>query len=342
MKAAILDSRYEEAYERFLLRQDNALFYHSLKYRNFIKDLIGCYDHYLIAIEKDTIHGVMPIMRRGGKYGDVFNSLPFFGSTGGIIAEREEAVLILINEYNSIVSGAGVAASTVIMEPIAGHCPKYTAVIGRTGHFSEITCSGNPEAYVMSMVEPSLRRDINKAARCGITIVRDASQLDLFADMYYDNMKIIGGKTRPDRFFGLMRKHFTVDTDYCLYMAMFEGRAIAGLLLFYYNKTAVYYIPAFIRAFGTLQPLKLAIYRAMIDSFNRGCTSWDWGITLPGRDGVLKFKKKWGAVERQYFFYCYVANEHIYNASERELREAYGDYFYTIPFDMLNAGKNDG
>ena len=83
-------------YNDFLLRYEGALLYYSVKYKEFLKDLLKCEEDYLLAVEGDNIVGILPLMYIEGKFGKVYNSLPFYGPNGGIIASKVEAVEALI------------------------------------------------------------------------------------------------------------------------------------------------------------------------------------------------------------------------------------------------------
>ena len=53
-------------------------------------DLLDCEDNYRIVYENNKLCGVLPILSKNGEFGDVINSLPYFGSNGGIIAKLDK------------------------------------------------------------------------------------------------------------------------------------------------------------------------------------------------------------------------------------------------------------
>ena len=58
--------------------------YYIIKYKHFIENLLNVESHYLIAVDNNQIQGILPLMIQNGKFGNVINSLPFYGSNGGI------------------------------------------------------------------------------------------------------------------------------------------------------------------------------------------------------------------------------------------------------------------
>src|SRR5438093_391721 len=86
MDVVVLDTPWEDAYDRFLGARPDSLLYASLKYRAFLKALLGCQDEYLLAVHDGQIEGVLPLMRLEVAGKVVYNSLPYFGSNGGVLA----------------------------------------------------------------------------------------------------------------------------------------------------------------------------------------------------------------------------------------------------------------
>ncbi|MCL4440967.1 MAG: hypothetical protein M1609_10385, partial [Firmicutes bacterium] len=87
MHIVFLNKELEEAYEKFLLEQSNTLFFFTNKYRRLLKEFLKVEDYYFLAIDNESkIIGVLPsFLKRNDTYGHVLNSLPFYGSHGGII-----------------------------------------------------------------------------------------------------------------------------------------------------------------------------------------------------------------------------------------------------------------
>jgi len=337
MKIVLLERDLEDQYERFLLTHNESLLYYSVKFKNFLKDLLNCDEEYLVAIEDIQIKGVFPLMKKRGRYGWVYNSLPFYGSNGGIIADNKDTFLCLLREYNKLISRDNVGASTVVLNPFRqDHYStiKYNVLDKRIAQFTELILGQNPEGELMAKIQSSARRNINKAIKNGIKIEINNSCFEFLKNTHNENMKTIDGKSKPNSFFKLIGRYFESEKDYNLYIGILDGRPIAGLLLFYYNKVVEYYIPVIVQEFRTLQPLALIIYQAMIDAFKRGYRVWNWGGTWITQEGVYRFKKKWSTIDREYSYYIQINNPDIYFVTKGKLVEEY-DNFYVIPFNKL-------
>ncbi len=159
--------------------------------------------------------------------------------------------------------------------------------------------------------------------------------MEFIRDIHKENMAAIGGKPKPDRFFALVERHFLPETDYNIYTASKNGRLIAGLLVFYFNRTVEYFTPVVEAEFRNLQPLSLLIYHAMIEAAQRGLTWWNWGGTWVTQEGVYRFKKRWGTIDKEYTYYTKINNPDIYKKTKEDLLRHY-DYFYVIDFNKLH------
>ena len=339
MKVLLLDQRKEEQYERFILSHKYTFFYYSLKFKNFLKDLLECDENYLLAIKNGEIEGVLPLMRKKGKFGYVYNSLPFFGSHGGIISSDREAFEYLLNEYNSLVESKEIMSSTLISNPLISSDYgklKYNFTDERIGMFTQISFKNSED--LLKKIAPSARRNIKKAKRSGIKVEIDNDKIDFLYQVHVKNMKEINGRSKPAKFFELFKKYFEENKDYNLYIGLMNGIPIAGLLLFYYNQVVEYFIPAIVNEFRTYQPLSLIIFHAMLNSKRMGYKLWNWGGTWIDQEGVYRFKKKWSSFEKRYFYYTYLRDLKILNMKQEDLLKEY-EYFYIVPFKYLNANQ---
>jgi hypothetical protein len=151
-------------------------------------------------------------------------------------------------------------------------------------------------------------------------------------------MHAIGGRPKPREFFSLVPKHFEAGKDYNLYLASHKGITVGALLLFYAGVTVDYYIPATRLEARSLQPSAAILHRAMLDASARGMRLWNWGGTWLDQEGVLRFKRKWGAYDQPYRYFISINNSDIRSASKEKLLDAY-PYFYVLPFHSLKKNE---
>ncbi|HXU87957.1 MAG TPA: GNAT family N-acetyltransferase [Methylomirabilota bacterium] len=337
---ASLDESLETAYDEYLHTSDGGLLYYSLAYRRFLCDLLNCRAEYLVATSGSRVVGLLPLMALDGPYGTVWNSLPFFGSYGGILADDAQTAGQLARRYDDLTREAGVAAATVVTNPFvppeANRFPADT-VDERIGQFTSLEPfrDGSPDRYLRE-IESSARRNVRRARDAGVVVRIDNGALPWLEVAHRDSMVAVGGRAKPPRFFTLLESHFIAGKDYNVYVADVDGVTAGTLLVFYFNGTVEYFIPATLPRYRALQPMALVIVTAMQDAAAAGHHRWNWGGTWRQQSTLYRFKRKWNAVDRPYRYYTRINRRELLRCRPDELRAAYGE-FYVVPFHLLTT-----
>lgn len=331
-----------EVYDRYLLGHSSSLVYYSSKYKDFLKNLLRCEEEYLLAIEGADIRGILPLMYIEGDKGRVYNSLPYYGSNGGIIADDPVAHRELVNAYNTIACHETTVSSNIISNPFAQQDAsdiQHNYTDYRIGQFTNILCQDNPWDEIMARVDSSARRNVKKAIREGITVEIDHAQMERLREIHQTNIRAIGGIPKTDEFFAMIPRYFTPGQDFDLYVAKKDGLVIAGLLLLYFNQTVEYFTPAIKSEYRSIQPLSLIVITAMANASRRGFVWWNWGGTWVSQIGLYRFKKKWAANERNYYYYTQLNDRSILNWTPADIFSAFPNFF-VVPFSALNSNSS--
>ncbi len=144
-----LSEKNEQEYKEWLLSLDTSLLYASLNYRNFLSHILEKSESiYLLAYMQDRLVGALPtFIKLNNRFGYVLNSLPFFGSNGGIITNsqiknRKSINLALMEAYFSIAKYYRVVVSTLIsnpLDPMIDFYETYTLYTYRDERIGQIT-----------------------------------------------------------------------------------------------------------------------------------------------------------------------------------------------------------
>ncbi len=337
MRVDVLQPTQREAYDQFLLEHPWSLLYYGSRYKDFLKALLGCGEEYLVALEGDAIRGVLPLMYMENSAGRVYNSLPYYGSNGGIVADEPAAKALLLNAYTAIAHSGRTKSSTVIGNPLAQDeaiSVDYNYIDHRIGQFTSLVFQGDIMEGLMARIDASARRNVKKAFREGVTVEVDHTQMGRLREMHQENMRSIGGLAKTDEFFTLVPEHFQPRQDYDVYLAKWEGQIIAGLLVFYFNRTAEYFTPAVVGDNRTVQAMAPILATAMTDAARRGFQWWNWGGTWLTQEGVYRFKKKWGAIEQNYTYRTQLNDASILGWPQEKILKTFPN-FYVVPFSAL-------
>jgi hypothetical protein len=346
-----LDSIKESRLNSFLHKVDYTLIYSSISYLKLIQDHLCCSVRFIVVEnENDEFLGVFPIALKENDSGEcIINSLPFYGSYGGITVIcnedlKNEVRKLLLKGFYQIVSQNNCVAYTIICNPMdienenwMKDSVKYNYIDKRIGQITQLP-PNTPEApaCLLKMFEDPRPRNIRKAIKEKVEVCIDNSleNLNFLYSVHNQNILSINGKPKKMDFFLSIPRYFD-NNEFKLYTAIHDGKKIAALLLFYFNKTVEYFTPAVIEEYRNLQPTSLIIYRAMLDAIKEGYQYWNWGGTWLTQNGVYQFKKKWAAKEYVYHYYVNVIQDKILKKTKGELAAEFPD-FYVFPFNLVN------
>jgi CelD/BcsL family acetyltransferase involved in cellulose biosynthesis len=339
IEVAPLSHQTESAYRDFVAAAPGALVYHSLAYRDLLLEHLGCRQEYLLATADGEVRGVLPLMWTGEEGARVYNSLPFYGSHGSVLADGAEAASALIAAYDARATAPGTLAATMVANPFAAHDapePAHNHTDERISQVTELPSPPGEEDALMELIDSSARRNVRKARRAGIEAATDAGQLATLAEIHRENIEAIGGRAKDASFFAAVPRHFQDPRDFQVHVALRDRAVVAGLLTFYFNGTVEYFTPAVHHEHRSDQPLAVVLIDAMAAAARRGCRRWNWGGTWTSQDGVFRFKRKWGAQEGRYRYFVQLNEPSLLDSSPAELRERFG-HFYVVPFSALRT-----
>lgn len=350
IKITTLNTKKEkELYDKFLLENENSLFYHSIKYHLLLEKYLDCHSYYIIVYLENRILATFPfILKRDIRLGAIINSLPFYGSNGGFVIDPTlQSDLVdqirheIIQALDAFSIEHHVIASTIISNPLqledqlwldSNYATTHTDK--RIGQITPLPVDGPElEHRLMSIFEDPRPRNIRRAIKAGIKITEchDQESLDFLYQVHKENIEGIGGKAKQKSFFDLIPTNFSKE-DYSVFVATIDGKRIAALLVFYFNSTVEYFTPATLHDYRNDQPSALLIFEAMKIAVHRSFTHWNWGGTWYTQHGVYDFKKKWGAQDHEYHYYTRVREDYLNRSDYNDLFQAF-PYFYILPLN---------
>ena len=321
-------AEHDAAIDAFVAVHADGLIYYTAPYRRYLLEVAGGECRSLVALSGGTVVGVLPLMLKDGPFGPVLNSLPFFGSNGGVLAAGAEAEAALVAEYDR--QAAAVTVATWISHPFMDTAtPRHDLTDERIAQWTTLPAGGG----LPHGVEASARRNIQKAQAAGVTVRESPESLPFLEATHRANLAAIGGRAKPAAFFSRLPV-MTYGRDWRLHLAEHDGVPLAALLTFEAVKTVEYVMPVIVESARSLQPTALILASAMADAARRGFTRWNWGGTWLTQEGVYRFKKKWGADERRYRYFIRLNDASLRHRPAAELAAGYPWYF-TLPYDRL-------
>jgi len=341
MDIEVVDSISLLEYDEFLLNCPNSLLYQSSNYLSFIKALTEAKLLFFTLKENNVIMAIMPVFLKSTKYGNVINSLPFYGSNGAVLVQTDNAEYKkkLLKFYKEYLDENKILVSTIIVSPFECDASEYEKVLipnytdERIGQLTPLLDS------VESLFESfhyKTRNSIRKGEKSGIEISCEdgIEYFDFLFETHKENITSIGGSYKPKRVFDLFKANFEYGKDYKIFVAKINGKPVSALLNFYFNKTVEYYTPVTVKEYREAQPLSAIIWFAMQDAVRNNYKWWNWGGTWITQKGVYDFKKRWGTKDFNYKYFINTVGDEILNIPKSNILNEF-KYFYTIPFHLL-------
>lgn len=336
LAVTLLDSSSEDRFRRFVENAHGSLVYHSLSYRDFLVDLLGCTAEYWLAVRGDEVVGVLPTMVSESDSGMVVNSLPYYGSNGSVLTSDDAVRRVLIGHWNSITAASDVSAATIVENPLDLPLDQHVDHDLTDERLAGFTRIPGDETALFDAVESSTRRNIRKAEKSGVVVAVENDEWAFLQETHEENMAAIGGNAKDPRFFELLPKHFEVDSGYRIYVARTGGKPVAALLLLYFGGVVEYFTPVTRHDARPDQPMAAILRDAFLDAAAEGHDLWNWGGTWPTQDGVFRFKRKWGADFWPYRYYVRLNDRLLLKCQPEELVTRWPG-FYVVPFSELQA-----
>lgn len=333
------DDPADPSYASYVEDHPGGVLYQSPKWLRLIDRLVPGRLLLTVASDDRGTRGVLPAKVNapsGG--GTVINSLPYFGSYGGVLADEERVRRRLLAAFARRATDEDVRTATLVENPFEpDSCDPFPSEF-RTERIVQVTELSDEDAdedRLMARFAGSGRRNVRKAREEGVRVAVRNDRLDAVAEIHRANMEAKGGTPKSPAFFEAVRTELAPEEDFRVYVAERDERLLAALLVFYHRSTAEYYVPATRLEARSLQPMPLIILHALRDAAAAGISRWNWGGTWPSQTGVYRFKRKWASRERRYRYHTLVNDPSVLDARPEDLLERHPGYF-VIPFDALD------
>ncbi len=340
MQIELLDKIDHEEYKNFINDNPQSTFYQSSKHLNFLQNLLDCKPNFLTIKDNNQLKAVMPFFIKSSIYGKVINSLPFFGSYGGLISDNLEYGKKILENFNEYVHDEDILSSTIISNPFFDNSiyEKYFNFDVKDERLIQcIKFNNKTENEVWNLFEQRVRRAIRKCQKNNIVVLKNQIDENTFINFHKQHkseMDSKNGRSKPFSFFDKLTKNFRIELDYDVFTASYNDKIIAHLLVFHHYPFTEYYMPAYDSNFKNLQAPSSLIWESIKNSISRNMTYYNFGGTWKDQPELYRFKRGWNTVDMNYFYFIKANIETIKDIDRNELIEKYKN-FYVFPFDKL-------
>jgi FemAB-related protein (PEP-CTERM system-associated) len=169
----------------------------------------------------------------------------------------------------------------------------------------------DPEKTWVKMRKP-VQHQVKKSRKQGVQV--HVAECREEVEQYYrlhlqTRSKKHGMPSQPRRYFYNLWDAFARDRSMQLLLADHQGKVIAGMVLLAAGSTIRYAYGASDDRYLSLAPNNLLMWTAIEMGCRQGFRTFDMGRTARDNEGLMEYKRRWGAIEESlpYYYYPHMA-----------------------------------
>jgi FemAB-related protein (PEP-CTERM system-associated) len=273
------------AWDAYVSARRDGTFFHTLAWRQAVREAFGHESVYLVAKREGRLVGVLPLLQVASRIaGRMLVSVPY-GVGGGIVAD-DEAVA------RDLFEAARAAAEQ-------RHCPTIDLrseraliddlpVVDRYVGFRRALPEQADE--VLAWLPRKARAAVRNARdKYGLTVAFGDEHLKEVWRLYALSMRRLASLTYPYRFFDRLVAH-TPDRHWVC-VVEWDGRVVAGLVTFLFKDTVLPYFVGTIDAAKRCSAANFIYYCVMTRAVEEGYHVFDFGRSRRDNTGSCNFKR---------------------------------------------------
>lgn len=182
-------------------------------------------------------------------------------------------------------------------------------------------------------LEASVRRAIRKAENRGIRASADNSSdaINTFYDLHSRTRRRHGLPPQPAGFFRAIFKHLIEKGLGTVILAKLGDTAVAGAVFLQYGNRAIYKFGASDTEHWPSRPNHAVMWKAIRTLVETGCDELQFGRTASNDQGLLRFKRSWGAQSKPVSYFRHDCRTHVWLSAGHQPAESHPLIFGNLP-----------
>ena len=323
-------------WDALLETSDQTTFFQTAAWARGLSESYGYAPHYFTVTDGGRLSGLLAMMAikscLTGKRGV---SLPFSDECNPV-AKDQKTFELLLNE--SIAYGRRSGWKYIEIRGGTNFLPNSVAVATHYVHTLEL---GPDETGVSRRFKSNIRRNIHKAEKEGVTVAIDRSRdaVAAFYKLHCGTRRHHSLPPQPWSFFEKIYEHIIAAGKGFVALAGYQNRWIAGAVYALYRDQAIYKYGASDRRSQHLRPNNLVMWEAIRWCCRHAVRSFSFGRTEPENEGLLQFKRGWGASEGTLAYYRYDLRGDRFVGDTTQSNKLNG-LFRRMPLPLLRMAGN--
>ncbi|MDD5416960.1 MAG: GNAT family N-acetyltransferase [Candidatus Aenigmarchaeota archaeon] len=282
----------EERWKHFV-RFSNSTIFHTIEWRNVIRDTFGYKPYYIVSTNEGTTNGCFPMFCvKSFIFGKRYISLPFSFAAGPIYTDVKFLKELLTEAKRVSKDSKYLEIRTKDKIPV--DIVKEFELNENTDTFMSVLELTDIDTIWKEM-DKKHRNAIRKAEKDGLK-VREGTENDLRA---YHRLKMrlsakkYGIPSEPLLFYQKMWEEMHKKNLVKLFVAEYEGKIIGGIILLMHKDEILYFSGAADEKYLNVKPYNLLVWEAIKYSLKNRYKYFNFGTSE--NKGLLDFKESFGA-----------------------------------------------
>ena len=290
-----VDARTDPRWRELETRAGGSLF-HGAAWASVLADTYRFAPRALLALDGDRVVSGIPWCLVDDPGGARIVSLPFSDFCGPLGAPPFAPL------FDEIAARELPVRSRVVVDTDAPDDPPDGFRTTGVARWHGVSVTSSPDVDAWPELGDSTRRAVAKARREGVTVVERTDGLFVgeFLRLHLGVRKRkYGLLPQPRSFFASMREQFDATGDWHPLAAVRDGEVVAVTVYLRHRDTLFYKFNASDPAGLGARPNDLLLWSGIELAGRLGCTSLDLGASDDDQPGLIRFKRGFGAIERE-------------------------------------------
>ena len=287
----------------------------------------------------------LPLYAMDGPAGTIVTSVPQAGPLGGIFvrsglgaAERDAVYGALLREAEAVARAEGAAVLSIITNPLDDDIALYRRHLAPDLEFENFTQVVRVTEDALTLTGPTATR-VRYGPRHGLRARRlGQDEFERWYALHLQRHGELGAPPLPEALLrALVDRLENQGKAFVLGVETAEGALAASGLFVLHKNVCDVFITAMDRAHARLHPNYLLTAQALQECADRGVETLNWQSSAARGNGVYRFKAKWKAIERPYWFVTKLLApiEPFLALGKERLGQAY-PWHYVLPFGLFD------
>ena len=276
----------KEKWDAFVRNHPEGSPFHLFAWHDAVVKSFGHRSYYYLAVENDTIVGILPLFQlKSFLFGNIISSVPF-AAYGGILANSDETFQLLLEKAKGITrecNGDYLELKFFNSKKCGLHEPGL--------HYTFIKKLSSDHDENMKSIPRKQRAMVRKGIKSDLTALVGDQYLDDFYRVFARNVHQLGTPVYPKKWFKTLLDVFGSDAE--IMVIKHDDTTISGVLSLYYKDTILPYYAGSLIEYRDYAPNDFQYWELMRRAVERGCTYFDFGRSKKD-SGHFSFKKHWG------------------------------------------------